>query len=171
MIKSEKKLKELSARLSNENDLIVAEAVEMLREEEPFEGAVGLLALCYDKNEATLVKKAIQTFMNDLKDNSVRPEVIAEIKKEREPGTLNMLVSSLWQSGLDYSGFARDITAVFLRSDFGTAIECYTVLEESIHSMSRKQKDDIIKLIKDNPFRESDDKKALEDDLLALLGR
>jgi hypothetical protein len=169
MIKSEKKLKELALQLKNENDIIVAEIIETLRDEEPFEGAVRLLAECYDDNEATIVKKAIQGLMNDLKDRSVRPEVIAAIHEVREPGTLNMLVSSLWQSGLDYSGFARDVVEVFLRSDYGTAIECYTVIEESVHSMSAQQKDELRKLIGENPFPESDDKKALADDLLALL--
>lgn len=169
MIKSEKKLKELALQLKNEDDLIVANAIEALREEEPFEGAVGLLADCYDENEATIVKKAIQSFMNDLKDRTVRAEVIAAIKGVREPGTLNMLISSLWQSGLDYSVFARDIAEVFLKSDYGTAIECYTVMEESLPSMNRQQKDEIVKLIGDNPFPESDDKKALANDLLSLL--
>ena len=57
MIKSEKKVKELSVLLSKENNLLISEAIGLLRDEEPFEGAISLLASLYDKTEDNSIKK------------------------------------------------------------------------------------------------------------------
>ena len=45
--------------------------------------------------------------MNDLKDQSVSKEIITEIRKPFKPSTIRMLVSSCWQSGLDYSEYSN----------------------------------------------------------------
>ena len=58
MIKSEKKVKELSVLLAKENSLLISEAIGLLRDEEPFEGAIGLLASFYDKTEDTTDQKS-----------------------------------------------------------------------------------------------------------------
>ena len=81
----------------------------------PFEGVVGLLTSLYDKSDDKLVRNAIELFMNDLKDPSSRPEVMAEIKKSWKDSTTSMLVSSCWQSGLDYSGYSDDFVKTFLK--------------------------------------------------------
>ena len=81
MLKSEKKVKGLSALLSEENSSLISEAIGLLREDEPFEGAISLLASFYDKSEEKPVRNAIEGFMNDLKDQSVCREVIDGNKK------------------------------------------------------------------------------------------
>ena len=51
MIKSEKKIKELNEILNKDNNIVITEAIELLRQEKPFEGAIGLLTAFYDKTE------------------------------------------------------------------------------------------------------------------------
>jgi hypothetical protein len=121
MIKSDKKLKNLALLLEKDDPLLISQAIDMLREEDPFEGAVALLASYYDTTGSAVVIKAVESFMNDIRDRSVQDELMAEIRKERNPRTTAMLVSSCWQSGLDYSAFANEIAGLFLRSDLGTA--------------------------------------------------
>jgi hypothetical protein len=168
MVKSEKKLKNLEDLLKKNDPALINRAIEMLREEEPFEGAIALLASCYDLNQAPLVRRAIENFMNDIKDKSVRPEIIEEIKKDRKPETKTMLVSSCWQSGLDYSAFSYDLAGVFLDSDYGVALECFTVIEESVPMMSAEEKQRVIGLIKQNQPA-GDVKKSLSDQLISIL--
>ena len=76
MIKSEKKIKELAEVLNKDNNILITEAIELLREEKPFEGAIGLLTSFYDKTDDFSVRKTIAGFMNDLKDQSACEEVI-----------------------------------------------------------------------------------------------
>jgi predicted DNA-binding protein len=168
MVKSEKKLKNLEDLLKKNDPALINRAIEMLREEEPFEGAIALLASCYDENEAPLIRRAIENFMNDIKDQSLRPEIIEEIKKDFKPETKTMLVSSCWQSRLDYSGFSYDLASAFLNNSYSVAVECFTVIEESIPMMDTKAKNKIVELIKVNQ-PDGDIKRSLADQLLSLL--
>lgn len=171
MIKSDKKLKDLTEILKNNNNLVISEAIGLLREDEPFEGAIDLLTICFDNSEDTLIKKSIEGFMNDLKDQSVSKEIMAEIKKPYKPATISMLISSCWQSGLNYSEYSKDMAEMFLKGDYVTAIECLTVLEESVHELSRSKRNEIINIIKDNPVPSADEKSVLTTELISILER
>ena len=171
MIRAGKKLRELSAILSNRNKVQVSEAIKMLREEEPYEGVIGLLASFYNETEEESIQKTIEEFFNDLKDQSVRPEVIAEIRRPWKSNTISMLVASCWQSGLDYSDYLVDMAKVFLKGDFATAIECMTVIEESVHNSSRERKDEIINILMESSLSYINDKSPLSLELITILER
>ena len=147
MIKSDAKLKKLDEAFRMNNRKLITEAIVLLRDEQPFEGAVGLLAALYDRTPEHDIMRAVEGFLNDVKDQSVAPEVIKEIQRGWKPDTIRMLVSSCWQSGLDYSSFSTEITEVFLGSDFATAIECLSVMGESVHLLSSKKKKELLTLI------------------------
>jgi predicted DNA-binding protein len=171
MIRSEQKLANLSALLDKDNNIMITQAIKLLREELPFEGAIGLLAEYYDKTNDSSVRKTIEGFMNDLKDQSACVEVINEIKKQWKADTISMLVSSCWQSGLNYSEFSRDLTDVFLKGDYITAIECLTVIEESVADLTKKTRDDLIKIIEDAPLSPVTEKRPLALELISILNR
>ena len=168
MIKSEKKLKELTIILREKNQIIISEAIKSLRDEQPFEGAIGLLVSYYDKAEDLSIRRSIEGFLNDLKDISVRPEVIAEIKKPWKASTRKMLVSSCWQSGMDYSDYLTDLVKIFMDGDYSTAFECLTVIEGSAHNSLRRKKEEIIRIVENNPVS-IDEKTALTLELIAIL--
>ena len=169
MIKSEKKLKDLTSLLNKENNILISKALKLLREEQPFEGAIGLLTAFYDRTMDSSIRKIIKEFMNDLKDQPVCIEVINEIRKQWKADTTAMLVSSCWQSGLNYSDFSLDLTEVFLKGDYVTAIECFTVIEESVYKLSRESKDEIIKYVKESRLSQTTERHGLTLELLSLL--
>lgn len=169
MISSENKRKELEHILSRHNFVRIAEAIKMLRNESPFTGAIGLLVSYYDGSDNIPIKNLIRDFMNDLKDKSSREEVIAEIKSDLKPETLRMLVSSCWQSGLDYKDYSAYFAGLFLASDYMTALECFSVIESSVHNMSRREKDSIIKIIRDGSEGSINEKTALALELISVL--
>lgn len=171
MIKSEKKVKGLIEILNLDNNMVITEAIELLRLEKPFEEAIGLLTAYYDKTNDMSVRKSIAGFMNDLKDQSACIEVIKEIRKDWKPDTISMLISSCWQSGLNYSDFSIDLAKVFLQGDYVTAIECLTVIEESVHELSKEKRNEVIKLIEENPFPRTDEKSTLTLELISILER
>lgn len=169
MIKSDKKLKEFTALLSRDNKTAITEAILLLREEEPFEGVIALLASLYNRSDEHSILKIIEEFFNDIKDHSVRPEVIAEIRKPWKTNTISMLVSSCWQSGLDYSDYLTDMAKIFLESDYATAIECMTVISESANNSSREQKDEIIRIVRESHDSYTNEKNALTLELISIL--
>lgn len=171
MKRSDKKLKELSSVLRKNNSGAVIQSIRLLRDEEAFEGAVGLLAEYYNHCTDKSVGSAIEDFFNDLKDQSVRPEVIAEIRKQHNPKTISMLVASCWQSGLDYSDYLTDMTRIFLKADYATSIECMTVIEGCVQNATRPRKDELITLIMESPFAFMTEKNSLAHELIGILQR
>jgi hypothetical protein len=171
MIKSEKKIKELADVLNKGNNSVIAEAIGLLRQEKPFEGAIGLLADFYDKTGDFSIRKSIEGFMNDLKDQAACEEVILQIRKQWKSDTVSMLVSSCWQSGLNYSEFSKDLVRVFLDADYVTAIECLTVIEESANDLSESVKNEIIKMLEESPVSQINEKQSLILELISILDR
>jgi hypothetical protein len=169
MIRSEKKLRDLQSILKSNNNIVISEAIGFLREALPFEGAIGLLTKLYDQTEEAAIKKSIEGFMNDIKDQEVSTEVIDELKKDWKVETLNMLISSCWQSGLDYSGYTPEFARAFLKGNYITAFECLTVIEESLPDLSRKKKDEILSVFEKDPIPASNEKNILIQELIAIL--
>jgi hypothetical protein len=171
MISSEKKFNELSSIINKGNNKSIAEAVEVLRDEQPFKGAIELLISLYNRTEDLPVRKTIEGFMNDLKDQEACSEVINEIRKDLKPDTISMLVASCWQSGLDYSEYSADFARTFLRSDYVGAVECLTVIEESANKLNSEKKEEIITIIKDNHLSPKNEIVVLIGELLSVLER
>jgi len=169
MIKSDKRLKELETVLNENNDDASVRAILFLREEESFEGAVALLSGLYDRTSNHLISKTIESFFNDIKDSSVRPEVMNEIKKNRRNETTRMLLSSCWQSGLDYSGWVVDLTEIFIESDYLLGLECMTIIENSIENISKATRIKMIKMIESGLKSYSGEKSSLALELVNIL--
>ena len=171
MVRSEKKLKELAAKLAGSNKAAVITSIKELRNEEPFEGAISLLSGLYDTTSDSGTRKTIEEFCNDIKDQTARPEIIAEIRKPRSQETISMLVSSCWQSGLDYSEYIKDIAHVFLTGNYATAIECMTVIEEAAVNCTREVKQETIRMIEESPLAGLNEKSSLTLELIGILER
>ena len=151
VIKSEKKLKLLSESLQKGGEKEIKATIEDLRKDEPFEGAIGLLASLYDSTDNKIVAQTIENFFNDLKDTSARQEIINEMKNDLSDKTKKMIVSSCWQSGLDYSEYAQEFAELFIASELDMAIECMTVIEESIDRIERYDRQRIKEIIDQAP--------------------
>jgi hypothetical protein len=165
----ENKRKELEHILNKENFVKIAESIKMLRNESPFNGAIALLVSYYNKSSNDSIKRLIREFLNDLKDQSSCIEVIAEIRKDIKPETLRMVISSCWQSGLNYADHSADFASLFITGDYMTAIECFTVIESSVTHMTRAKKNEIIKIIRNQSPQVIDEKAALALELISIL--
>ena len=169
MISPQNKRKELEHILSRDNFVKISESIRILRDETPFSGAIGLLVAYYNESGNIHVKRLISDFLNDLKEQSLCGEVVAEIKKDIKPDTLRMLVSSCWQSGLNYSGYSSDFADLFISGDYMTAIECFTVIETSVQNLTRLEKDSLIKQIRESSSGGIGEKTALALELISIL--
>jgi len=171
MIKSDEKVNELSELLKKDNKAAITGAIETLRLEVPFQGAIAQLTSLYNRTDDNEIKKSVADFMNDLKDQAACEEVINEIRKEWKADTISMLVSSCWQSGLNYSEYSLDLARVFLTGDYITAIECLTVIEDTVEDLSQEKRAEVIKLIKENPLPRVNEKSTLLVELISILER
>lgn len=169
MIISEKRYKELERILKRGNTVLITQAIKTLRDEEPFKGAISLLADHYNSTSDKGNIKVIEEFFNDIKYLSARQEIVAEIRKSHKQTTISMLVSSCWQSGLDYSGYVTDILKVFLEGDYATAIECMTLIEQSSRFNTRAEKDNAIRMVERSSTAFTNEKDSLSRELISIL--
>jgi hypothetical protein len=169
MIGSAKKTGELQGKLNAENKKVVSNAIISLRNENPFRGAIGLLASLFDRTNDLIIKDLIRNFLNDIKEPGARMEVVAEIKKFYKPETISMLVSSCWQSGMDYSEFVIDFTNLFITGDYVIALECFTVIEESGQNIPASERSKIISLLERSHETSSVEKNSLLQALIKVL--
>jgi hypothetical protein len=171
MIQSEKKLAGLSKILKQNNELLIIEAINLLREEQPFEGVIFLLSEYYDKTDHRSVKRTIESFINDIKDTALCNEIITEINRGWQSHTTSMLVSSCWQSGLDYSKNLEDFAKAFMSGDYVVAVECLTVIEEMLPKIGKDETDSIRKIIENSVMNDGLEKTELRKELITSLKR
>jgi len=169
MMKSEKKLKELESKLNSGNETVISGAILQLRDEPSFHGAIHLLTNHFNTTKSLIIKNIIHNFFIDLKEPEARKDVIIELKSSYSQKTKCMLVSSCWQSGLDYSEFFSEFANIFIEGDYETSLECFTVLEESAYRIPKIKRMEIIKLLEKNNDHFNSEKTTLKNALIGVL--
>jgi hypothetical protein len=169
MIKSEKKLREFESKINSKDEAVISEAIKLLRNETSFSGAIHLITVLFNRSDNDKLKNIVQNFLIDLKEPEVRKEVIAELNSSCSQKTKCMLVSSCWQSGLDYSEFSSDFANIFIEGDYKTALECFTVLEESSGRIPEIQRMEIIERLTNNEDLFTNEKRELNKALIGVL--
>jgi hypothetical protein len=169
MIKSDKKVAALARDLKNPDISIVIAAIDLLRDTEPFEGAISILIDHYDNCIEKRIKQSISGFLNDLKDTGAKKEIIDSVRLARKEDTVSMIISSCWQSGLDYSDRIDDFIEFFMMSNYDIAFECLTVIEHSVEKIDLKKKKIIINSLKAKISSQSTEKTALVNELVNVL--
>ncbi len=86
--------------------------------------------LCNTDNHEiyTLILK----IFDDLKNKNAVPEIVKVLKDKSYEKEKRNLVSSCWKSGLNFSEDLDVFFEIFVKDDFSTAFEAYTVLETNI---------------------------------------
>jgi len=171
MKRSDTRFKELESALGKGKPLLTEKAIGSLRDAEAFEGAIGLLTAYYDNSDDPRLRRIIESFMNDVKDKDCREEIIAEIRKPWKNDTLAMIASSCWQSGLDYSAYTADFIKVFIEGDFSAALESFTVIEEFVHTLESRVRNEIIEILSKSKIANQSDKAALTKEMITILSR
>lgn len=78
------------------------------------------------------INKSCDALLCDLKSVEAVPILISAIKDKKYQSIRNRLISSCWQNGMNYSKELLIFTNILLKEDYLTAIEAFTVIENSI---------------------------------------
>lgn len=71
----------------------------------------------------------ILEFLGDLKATNTIDEIISIIKDDHFLGQRQQVLSTIWNSTLDYSGFIAEFVEIACEGNFMEALECLTILE------------------------------------------
>ncbi len=107
------------------------------------------------------VRNEILKLLSEIKSPEAAP-VIAESLNTNDFGDyLPALVAACWQSGLNFSQHLKIFAGIFIRSDYMSALESFTVIEESLSNASDQEILECIRFLKDAECMVSDEKMPL----------
>ena len=80
-----------------------------------------------------------------------------------------MIITSCWQSGIDYSDRIDDFIDFFMANNFDIAFECLTVIEQCVQSIDLKKKKEIVVQIKKKISEQPSEKTSLINELINVI--
>ena len=127
---SEKRYKELAKIIRSGDPVSIEKAIVTLRSQEPLRGAILLMQELLDSDPGEELSTLISAFLNDMSIQEMAGEVIEAIDCSENESTRERLISSCWQSGIDYSGWIGKFVGYSATYSYMCALECYSVIEE-----------------------------------------
>ena len=127
-------------------------------------GNASLLSLILDlfmTDPGEEIRQDILGLLANLRDQQSAAVIAACI--DNNPRSLNLaeLIASCWQSRLDYSAHLETFTGSFISGDYRTAIESFTVIEESLWKSSSESIDQCKILLTERVSEISEEKMPL----------
>jgi hypothetical protein len=126
----DKKIKLIIKKLQSNNVEEVLFTIKQIRNTGSPKILPFLIDLLYT-SKSEKIKSTIQSLLNDLKNKDCTSEIVKALKNEKYKKIHHLLLSSCWQSGLDYSEHLELFVNLFITGDFGVAFEAFTILDNS----------------------------------------
>lgn len=160
---------EILRRLRSDKENIVITAIYHLRNR--VESAVyipEIIHLAQTTNNNT-IRSELFLFLSDMKDASGIPYLIEAITNREYKPIWNEIIAACWQSGLNFSGYIDTFIKIFLKEDYPTALEAFSVIEQSVvyleDSKREQYKNDLISGIEEV----KEEKKPLASELINIM--
>lgn len=83
----------------------------------------------FASSQSPEISTAVFNLLINLKDSSAIPYIVAAIQAGELKNIRGKLISTCWQSRLDFGAHAELFADFFIHEDFGVAFEAFTVLE------------------------------------------
>ena len=122
-----------------------------------------------NRTGSELIKKELIRFIADAKEADAVPHILAGLRDPDLAAVRCDIVSACWQSGLDYSAELELFIRLFLEGDYRTALESFTVIEESVINLGKQEIEKARKLLLGGQEHITEEKKPLATELVKLL--
>ena len=117
------------------------------------------------------VKDALSIFFNDLKSQKASEQIIDAVKNDDLKNIHHILLSSCWQSNLDYSSYFNEFIDKFFSGTYLDSIETLTVIENFDSKISDVNLQNAMSKLKFEINNVTADKKELLVELVHVLER
>ncbi len=160
--------KELLQNLKSDDENKVFIAIKDLRARGNSSYMPELLNLLSNTTHEEIYRE-ITRLLCDIKDTQVIPYLIDGITDDKYVGIRNTLVSACWQSGMNFSNDLDVFVDIFLKEDYLTALEAFSVIEQSIGQLSTQDIKGYRKKLIIGLHTIAKDKKPLLEELINLM--
>jgi hypothetical protein len=115
------------------------------------------------------VRNEVLKLLSEIKTREAVPLIVESIDKYDFGEFLPAIIASCWQSGLDFSTHLPVFARLFVQGDYITALESFTVIEESIEHCTDEIRTECVRLLNDNKYFVSDEKLPLFHELIKVI--
>ena len=115
------------------------------------------------------IRKEILALLNNLKDKNVCPYLVNAVIHYKGQESYHNIVSSCWQSGLDYSKYLDIFIDLVIEQELLTAIEAFSVVEENISQVSPPERERYAIYIRSKLKVVDEERKNLVNELLQMV--
>lgn len=123
-----KKIKQLLIKLESGDKTKILEALKGFKVHGDSSVITDLLKVWNQHNEGEISNEILQ-FMSDLKHNDSVTPIMEAVNSEVYPNIRLNLLTSIWNSKVDYSEYLNDFIERAVKGDFMEALECLTIIE------------------------------------------
>jgi hypothetical protein len=123
------KVKQIIEFLNSYDEKQVKKALSGLKTEGDATVIVPLAELLLKDLETKKFHKDILEIFSSLKDTSTVETMIEVIREERFLPVRQLLLSTIWNTGLDYTNYLSDFVLIACEGDLLEALDCLTILE------------------------------------------
>lgn len=163
-----KKNTELLNRLNSSNYFVIIEALREIKEY----GTINIIPNLFDlinENTPDTIKKDILRLICDIKEQSAAPVLVDAISKRDFGDDTSQVIATFWQSRLDFSNYLPTFIRIFIKEDYQTALEAFTVVEGSVPKITGKMQQECINILESAENTISKDKKPLFNELIKVI--
>ena len=120
--------KVLVDQLYSSKEAEVIKAIDLICVEGSLEYIPALLS-AFENTKSGEIKRKINNLLNDVKDSKIAPIIVEYLQNEISEDVMSMLLTACWSSGVDYSQYLSVFVQIVLESDYFTAFESLTVID------------------------------------------
>ena len=164
---NKKKLKANEDIFSKSDDIVI-KTIETIRESGNIKDLENL-AKKYSETDSEEIKTLIFNVFADLKTQEATNTIVDLIKKSNDADTVKMLVSSCWQSRLDYADYFETFIDLVISAPFEISFDAFTLLENFENKISEERKIELINYVKNNIAKSADDNKTFAAELINII--
>lgn len=154
--------------LQSENDKYVVEAIKSIRKSTNTGYLPYVLALL-ETNQPESVIREISSLLNDIRDKESTNYIVEAIKNPKIKKYLHLVVSSCWISDNDFGEHLMTFTDLVLKENYQVAFEALTVIENSLHRVTDKDKELCLDRLNSEIENVSADKRQLVSELVRIV--
>ncbi len=81
------------------------------------------------RKKEVIVSKAILELIANIQDQEITEDLVEAIRNEKEANIAQQLLTTIWNSKLDFSAYLAEFVSLATEGDFLQALECLTILE------------------------------------------
>ncbi|MEX0981718.1 MAG: hypothetical protein WD577_09050 [Bacteroidales bacterium] len=135
-------------------------------------GSVTILPELFDLlliSENIEIVKACSALLNDLKNKESVRYLVSALENKRYKPIRHILVSACWQNGLDFHEDIQLFANIFLKDEYITSVEAFTVIENNIGKLEDQGIVQLIEKLNREINKADDKKKPLIIELLSTI--